>query len=301
MRRLLGAGHEVACLHRGKTGNDLPVRHITGDRKQLASVDLGGFEPDLVIDMMALTEADARGLADRFKGRRLVVISSADVYRAYGRLIRTEPGEPDPVPLSEDAPLREKRFPLKGLSPLGDEYDKILVERALPTATVLRLPMVFGPGDGQRRLRPYVKRMDDKRPAIILDERLASWRGTWGYVDNVAAWIAKAALADAPGRVYNVADLALATEELVELVARAAGWSGRVAKLPQKRLPPSLTQDVDARQDFVLDAARIRELGDIDAVPFEEGIRRTIEWERAHPPEKEIALDYAAEDALLGG
>lgn len=56
---------------------------------------------------------------------RAVVISSSDVYRAFGRLWRTEPGPPDPVPLTEESPLRER------LSPDGLAYDKTGVEEEL--------------------------------------------------------------------------------------------------------------------------------------------------------------------------
>ncbi len=38
---------------------------------------------------------------------RVVLISSQDVYRAYGRVNRTEVGPPDALPITEDLPLRE--------------------------------------------------------------------------------------------------------------------------------------------------------------------------------------------------
>jgi hypothetical protein len=50
------------------------------------------------------------------------------------------------------------------------------------------------------------------------------------------------------------------------------------------------------------DSTRIRrELGYRETVPRAEAMRRTIEWERAHPPDpfpKEL-FDYAAEDQAL--
>ena len=53
--------------------------------------------------------------------------------------------------------------------------------------------MVHGPRDYQHRLFPYLKRMDDGRPAIVLDEDRARMRVTRGYVEDVAAAIALAA------------------------------------------------------------------------------------------------------------
>src|SRR5207249_1224013 len=93
-----------------------------------------------------------------------------------------------------------------------DDYEKILAERTvkgnpLLPGTVLRLPMVYGPRDDQHRLFPYLKRMDDKRPAILLDEDVAQWRWTRGYVENVAAAIALAVVDErAIGRIYNVGE-----------------------------------------------------------------------------------------------
>jgi nucleoside-diphosphate-sugar epimerase len=35
--------------------------------------------------------------------------------------------------------------------------------------TILRLPALYGPGDKRHRLFPYLKRMDDVRPAILVE------------------------------------------------------------------------------------------------------------------------------------
>jgi len=98
VRRLVGAGHDVAVFHRGQARADLPdlVRHITGDRRRIVDRrdEFLRFGPDVAVDMIAYTEDDAQGLVETFRGlaRRVVVISSGDVYLAYGRVTRTEPG-----------------------------------------------------------------------------------------------------------------------------------------------------------------------------------------------------------------
>src|SRR5437867_370722 len=75
------------------------------------------------------------------------------------------------------------------------EYDKLLVERAVlasaePAGTVLRLPMVYGPFDRQRRLQPYLQRMEARRPAILLEAGQSAWRVSRGFVEDVAAAVA---------------------------------------------------------------------------------------------------------------
>jgi nucleoside-diphosphate-sugar epimerase len=310
VRALVELGHDVTVFHRGESEPDLPleVRHVHAD---VSAFDehvghLRALAPDVVLDMVALRREDARRvLAFTGVAERAVVASSADVYRAFGRLWRTEPGPPDPLPLTEDSPLREE------LTGEGLAYDKTGVEAELRAqsklpVTILRLPAMHGPGDRQHRLFPYLKRMDDGRSSIVLDEAVARWRWVRGYSEDVAHALVLAV--DDPrsaGRTYNVADPVAHTEqEWVQEIGRLAGWEGEVVTLPSERLPESLRHDqFDLRQDYVVDTTRIREeLGYQEQVPFEEGLRRTIAWELANPPPelKPADFDYAAEDTALG-
>ncbi|MFN2468678.1 MAG: NAD-dependent epimerase/dehydratase family protein [Gaiellaceae bacterium] len=311
VRELDRLGHEVTVFHRGEHEPGLPrtVRHVHGDFACFdARVDdLRGLRPHVVLDMVALVGADAARVG-AFAGvaNRAVVASSCDVYRAYGRMWRTEPGEPDPIPLTEDAPLRERV--------VDEGYDKVRVEEELRKldlpVTVLRLPAVHGPGDRTHRLWSYVKRMDDGRPAILLDENMADWRWTRGYVEDVAHAIVLAATDPrSVGRTYNVGWTPVATEaDWVALVAEAAGWAGEIVTAPSSVLPDYLRQDdFDLRQQYVADSGRIRrELGYSEIVDPVEALRRTIEWERLNPPGPDHPraprvdrFDYAAEDAAL--
>jgi nucleoside-diphosphate-sugar epimerase len=319
VRRLVAAGHDVAVYHRGQTAADLPpsARHILGERADLPSrrAELAAFAPDVVLDMRAMTARDAATIGQALAGiaRRRVVLSSQDVYRAYGRLIGTEPGPPDSLPLTEDGPLRERLYPYRGKDlghgPGFDDYDKIPVERdALNTpglpGTVLRLPMVYGPGDTQHRTFEYLRRMDDGRRVIPLESGFAGWCWTSGYVEDVAHAIALAVEQErAAGRVYNIGEATAPTRaEWVRRIGAAASWEGEVAALDRALLPSALVPDLDTAQDLVSDSSRIRkELGYRETVPPDEALRRTVAWERAHPPAAfdPAQFDYAAEDAAL--
>lgn len=322
-RELVEGGHTVAVYHRGQTENDVPegVTHIHGDRDALAGArpDLGRFAPDVVVNMILLLEAQAAAFTQALSGvaRRAVVISSQDVYRAYGRLIGTEPGPPDPTPLTEDAPLRDRRYPYRQEPPRAeddptrwmDDYDKIPVEQVVMSAAdlpccVLRLPAVFGPRDRQHRFHGLLKRMDDGRAVIALDADEAGWRWTHGYVEDVAHAICLAALDPrSAGRIYNVGEeRALSQEERAQAVGAAAGWQGRIIHAPAGRLPEAMRMGGDARQPLVADSSRIRaELGYRELTAPADAYARTVAWERAHPPEQidPAAFDYAAEDAAL--
>jgi nucleoside-diphosphate-sugar epimerase len=313
---LLEAGHRVTLFHRGQRRLEPPagVEEILGDRNKLMehAEQLRRLQPDVVLDMMAMTEQQARQFVEVFAGftGRAVVASSQDVYRSFGRVNRTEGGEVDPSPLTEDAPLRENLYPYRNF-PNGDtDYDKILVERVFMSrselpGTVLRLPAVYGPGDYQHRMFPYLKRMLDGRPSILLEDRVAAWRWTQGYVENVADAITLAITDErASGRIYNVGEpFALSMAERVEQIARAANWHGQIITLPGERFPASMREEGNMAQHIVADSSRIRqELGYSERVDRAEAFRRTIIWESANQPEKidPAMFDYAAEDKILG-
>jgi nucleoside-diphosphate-sugar epimerase len=314
VRELDRLGHSVIVFHRGATPADLPAGHILGSRQQLAELRP---RVDVVIDLILSSGSQAECLMRIFRGSaaRVVAASSMDVYRACGILHGSEEGPLEPVPLTEESALRTKlrTYPAAQIKMLqkifgwlDDDYDKIPVERAilddaeLP-GTVLRLPMIYGPGDHLRRFLPIVKRIDDGRRAILLEEAWATWRSPRGYVDNVASALALAAVSEqATGRVYNVAETRAFSElEWARAIAKATGWDGEFVVLPKERMPAHLIQPGNSKQDWVADSSRIRhELGYREAVPLEEAIQRTVAWERASPAGEfnPHRFDYAAED-----
>jgi nucleoside-diphosphate-sugar epimerase len=318
VRRLVSMGHEIALFHRGKTEATLPdgVQHLLGDRDHLqeSKDKFMRFAPHVVLDMIPITEQHAQGVMGLFAGvaRRVVAISSQDVYRAYGRLIGIELGPPEPVPLTEESPVRQKLYPYRERVDSDHrlfQYEKILAERAfmgnpaLP-GTIVRYPMVYGAGDWQHRLFPVLKRMDDDRPAIVLEQGVADWRWTRGYVENVAAAVVLAVTDErATGRIYNAGEAeALSEAQWARAIGVAAGWNGKVVIVPKDRVPAHLVRDIDTAQHLVVDTTRIREeLGYTEPVSRDEALRRTVAWERAHPPQAvdPQAFNYAAEDALL--
>lgn len=311
VKRLVALGHEVAVFHRGRTSAALPpaVRHITGDRAMLQAhtPEIRAFAPEVVIDMIAFTEAETLELVSLLRGvaARLVIASSADVYRAFGLVTQRESGALEPLPLVETSALRQALY--LGRQPdsrPGDElydYEKILVEKAARTAadlpaTILRLPMVYGPGDYQHRLFPYVWRMDQRRRVILLDEGLARWRCPRGFVEDVAGAIVLAATdRRAAGRIYNVAEpIAYSEAEWVAGIAQVIGWPGKIVTVPKERLAVGL----DTSQDLVVDSRCIRaELGYAESVRRDDALRLSIDWEREHPPAQ--LPDLQAEDDLV--
>jgi nucleoside-diphosphate-sugar epimerase len=322
VRQLAGLGHEVCVFHRGITRPPVPVNEIVGDRNELQfhAERFRALRPDIVVDFVLSDGKQAKQLIETFSGltARIVAISSGDVYRASGILHGFETGPLQPVPLTEESELRTKQNVYgpetlarlrSTFSWLGDEYDKIPVENAVMNApdlagTVLRLPMVYGPGDPLHRLFPYLKRMDDKRPAILLQDDAASWRGPRGYVENVAAAIALVTVAPAAaGRIYNIAEKeALSEADWVRAIGSVVHWNGGVIALSKDGLPAHLRVPYRNEQHWEMSSARIRkELGYKEPIDFTTALERTIAWERANPPAQidPKQFDYAAEDAAL--
>ena len=320
VRHLVAAGQKVTVFQRGhKAALPAEVRHIVGDRSRLA--DFGDVfrqvRPDVILDMIPYNQREAQALVEVAHNLvdRLVAVSSVDVYRARDRICRTDPGPPDPTPLTENSPLRDRLFPYAqtrpepGTEAFATTYDKILVEQTLTgdsllATTIVRLPQVYGPGDYSHRTFEYLKRMDVGRPFLLLPEDIANFRASRGYVEDVAEAIALCVLSDkAAGHVYHVGDTENLTEtDWIRRIGRAAGWNGEIALLPNERLPQPLQHDIDPRQDWSVDSSKIRqELGYVESIPSDVAMQRTVEWERANlPPQIDSAdYDYIAEDRIF--
>src|ERR1700727_2704155 len=157
--QLLQKNHTVAVFHRGTTPAPVGVEEIRGDRNHLtaSASELKNFAPDVVVDMVLSSGPQAEELMNAFRTarRRVVMLSSIDVYRAVGIANGTESGPLQEVPLTEDSDLRRNLHPYppenleflrKIFAWVTDDYDKIPAERIVLShrelpGTVLRLPM----------------------------------------------------------------------------------------------------------------------------------------------------------------
>jgi nucleoside-diphosphate-sugar epimerase len=321
VQALYKKGHEVILFNRRQTIHPFlfQVNSIKGDRTDLLSFKAKflAFSPDVVIDMIPYSESDAKQLANTFHGlvQRIVIISSCDVYRAYDRLWKVFTDKLIPVPLNEKSDLRENFYPYRKIMASKPDdwsyhYEKILVESAIRSypdinSTILRLPMVYGPGD-YSRIYPYLKRMDDNRP-ILLDENKANWRICRGYVEDVANAIVLSALDTQSGnRIYNVGERDAYSEmEWIHKIGYIAGWRNKMIKVSHDKLPLHLKEPSLAwEQDLTIDTHCIRdELNYKELYSSEDSIQKSIDWLRTHKREQiDInSFDYDEEDKAIMG
>lgn len=247
----LAAEHELAIFHRGNTALGLVkgVKEIAGNRNDAAALGqaIADFAPEVVVDIILSSKQQAEALIQMCEpaAQRLVAISSSDVYRAFDVFLGRIDGSIEPTPLMENSRLRDqyylyKNLDVQNLPPwVTSDYEKIEVEKAIMNAknlagTVVRLPMLYGHGDAQKRFHEIFgwQAKDDK---IFIDQATFNWRGCWGCIDNVIEAIRLAVVQQqASGQIYHIADLAhMSYGEILTICNEIAGWAGEVHVLRQ--------------------------------------------------------------------
>ncbi len=292
---LVAHGHRVLIVHRGETEpGDLhrSVEHLHVSRADLHDREyrLQAWLPDAAVDCLAMTRTDATAaLAALPQGIRLVVLSSQDVYRAFGSVRSGD--VTDPVPLDETAPVRDE-----GADKLHVE-DEYLAHRA----TVLRLPLVYGEDDYQRREEFVLRRVRAGRTRIPIGQGTFLWSKV--HVGDAAAAVRQALESDvmlAGGHIYNVAERHTATIELwARQILAAAGTSEvELVRVSDYAVPEDLRLTRGIRQHLLVSSARLRaDLGWSDSDP-EQAIEQSVKWHLANPP-PDPDPDFSADDDAL--
>ena len=302
---LVGEGHEVTVVHRGETEPpDLPtVPHHHVDRHDPTGMReaVDGFRPDALVDTRALTAADADAvLAVVPDGLRLAVLSSVDVYRAFGSVEREV--ETDPLPIDERSPVRgeDHRYPYRGQRADLHDYEKLDVEpRYLDRGgVVFRLPMVYGEHDYQRREEFILRRVRAGRRRIPVGA--CSWLFCRGYVRDMATGVRLALESGAAdGEILNLAEATTWSMGLwAKHILDAAGWDAELVQVPDPAVPDDLEETRTIRQHLLVSSQRARELlGWVHSDPAE-AVRRSVRWHLENPPPDQSA-DFSADDRAL--
>jgi nucleoside-diphosphate-sugar epimerase len=309
VRQLLGAGHRVAVVHRGEHEPEelRDVEHFHLDRRELGQHrrELARFRPDAVIDMSAMTAADAAEAVGALDSSiPTVVASSADVYRACEGVF--EGSVTDPAPLAEDAALREGPPPDRDVVLPGWDYDnasyeKLDVERLYleRSAVVCRLPMVYGEGDYKRREEFVLRRVRAGRLRIPIGAGEFLW--SRGYAPEIARGLRLAAESGLEAEVFNLAESECASiRAWVEQILLVAGSDAELVRVPDDRLPEDLLLTGEIPQPWWVNTTKAAQrLGWVHE-PWRECVERSVGWHLEHPPEPEPGgLDFSADDDAL--
>jgi nucleoside-diphosphate-sugar epimerase len=301
---LIARGDDVVLVHRGESEpTELAAcTHLHADRAAVSAVagQLRALRPDAVIDTRAMTRADADAVLPYLPDAQLVLLSSIDVYRAYELLLAGQGGEP--VPLTEESPVRQGRYPLRDLLPgLGEHYDKLDVEPLYlgRGGTALRLSMIYGEHDGQRREEFILRRVRAGRRRIPFGAGTSL--DTRCYVGDVASAVL-AALdrpAAAAGQVFNVGDPATDTvRDYARRILLAAGHDAELVTVPEQHVPEDMEDTKSMAQHFLVDSRKaVTALGWRPSDPAET-IGVSVRWHLAHPP-ADSDQDFSPDDRAL--
>jgi nucleoside-diphosphate-sugar epimerase len=280
--------HELALLSPADAlaVDELPAggQVFSGTRNDLSDRNLRArlsrWKPDVVIELGAFNQRTATQALDGLRGiaPRYVVVSSISVYRRYGAFLRLEPALDDGKGLlRETDPLRRRLFVYR--QALGEstdcgrswlaEYDKIAAEETFRRASnvgvqIVRLPLIYGPGDPDRRVQCYAERL--RAGPIIMTRSQAAWRQSRCFVRDAAQAITSAAIRDDKARsfdIFNVSDGAdLSEADWVELIAETLGPLSHPAYIEHSEeaqpLVSDFPSDSDYSQHLAVDSRRIR-------------------------------------------
>ncbi len=272
-------GAEVHILHRGVHPCEVEgVEAWQVDRNDSHALKerLHALKPEVVVDTRSMCAADASKMAFAWpETSRLVVLSSQDSYAQFAHLN----GHPllFAEPLIDEDSTRAPLYPRRGLigEPLPDEeeYSKVRVEEILSDAagerslTVLRLPIVYGPRDPQRRFSAIVDRLDQNE--AIPHRGGAGFVATRAHVQDVAHGIWLAAARIGMPRAYNLGEghpvsMKVWAERIASKMGVPLRWE-EVAELPPDAgLLGELPCDVCADTRRVRNELRYEEITDLE-------------------------------------
>ena len=303
VEELAAAGHDQLIVHRGNLEPaDMPaVQHLHVERTDVPAhrKELAAFKPDAAIDCRALTRADAEAVLESLpEGIRLVVISSIDVYRAFGAL--NQDLETDPVPLDETSAVRPIRYPYRDLMPGMEQYDKLDVEDVyLPRgATSVRLPMVYGAHDYQLREEFILRRVRAGRARIPFGSGM--WLHCVAYVRDVARGVHLVLKTPAAaGHVLNLCeDRTYSMRMWSQMILDAAGSNAELVRVADELLPEDLKPTGTMSQHILVSAQKARAMLGWSTSDPAQSLRTTVRWHLANPPASPDT-DFSADDSAL--
>ncbi len=264
---LLGAGHTLTLLTRGRQPLPEGVEHLAGDRSSDAGLSaLDGRHFDVIVDSSGRSLEDSRRVIERTgaPSHRFVYVSSAGIY-----------ADSELWPLDEESPLDPaSRHAGKG------ETEAWLRQQGIPF-TSFRPTYIVGPGNYNPVESWFFDRIVHGRPVPLPGD--GSTITQLGHVADLAAAMARCIEVDAAtNRIYNCSGAKGVTfRGLVTAAARACGRDPDSVEI-RSFDPAGL--DKKARKAFPLRLAHF--LTDIQRV------RRELAWEPAYDLEATLGDSF---------
>ena len=287
-------GHEVTVLNRGLSRRHAPPAGATviqadvHDGAGRMAEAIGGRHFDAVIDFMAFTPDDIERDLSAFGGKtdQLVFISSATVYQKPPKLYLITEDTPLGNPYSEYA-----RNKIASEARLMQAYR----EAGFPI-TIVRPSLTYGPSQISLCVGSWqhpwsvMDRMQRGQPVIVPGDGTSLWVVTWNG-DFAKGLIGLLGNAEAIGEAFHItSDEVLTWDQIYTEVFAALGVTPNIVHASSdliaaywEHAESSLIGD--KIHSVVFDNGKIKRLvPDFHCeVTWAEGVRRAIEWHRAHP------------------
>ena len=297
-RQAIARGFELYLLNRGGRIEHLPGGHsLTADihRPEDVRLALQDLEFDVVVDWIAYAPEDIERDLALFRGRvkQFVFISSASAYQkppAHYIITESTPLHNPYWEYSRDKIACEERL----LQAYREEGFPVTIVR--PSLTYdTNLPIAIG-GWGSYTLADRLKK---GRPIIVHGDGSSLWvvthaedfgRGFLGLLGNARAL----------GQAFHItSDEVLTWDQIYQTIAEALGVDAKIVHISSDfiaRMAPQLAGGLlgDKMWSTVFDNSKIKAYvpGFQAAIPFRDGIRRTLAWFAAD--ESRMRIDDAA-------
>ncbi|MCU4798796.1 NAD-dependent epimerase/dehydratase family protein [Halobacteria archaeon HArc-gm2] len=284
-RQLADSEHEVTCFTRGESDARVPdsVAFVHGDRNERGDLADARDEvaPDCVVDMVCFSPDQAEQAVDVFADdvEQFVFCSTVDVYH--------RPLDTNPV--QEDAP---REPPVSDYGADKAECEDIFMaahERGDFETTIVRPWSTYGEGGtlfhtlGQGSY--FLDRIREGKPVVVHGDGQTLW-GSCHRDDVARAFVNAVGNETAYGEAYHVtSEENITWGQLYRTVADVMDAPDpELVHIPTEILAEAVPDRTDmllAHFQFstVFDNSKARrDLGFEYTIPFEDGIRRTIEW-----------------------
>jgi nucleoside-diphosphate-sugar epimerase len=294
--RLLAGSHQVTHFNRGSLQDPFGSRieRLRGDRTTLDFRNrLAGRRFDAVVDFAAFKGSDARDCVGVLQGTvgHYILISTGQVYLVrsgcpWPAAERDYDGPVMPRP-ADAADVTEWEYGV-GKRDCEDVLAEAWEKQRFP-ATRLRIPMVDGERDHQRRLEAYLWRILDGGPVLVPagDNRPVRHVYAGAVVRQVVSLLGREA---SFGRAYNLSqDETPTLAELIGLLAGLLGAPSRVREVPLEAIAGAglelrAVSPFSSRWMSCLDPGLAKEELDFRHEPLGEYLGRIVASFLAHPP-----------------
>ena len=287
-RGLVAAGHNVTCFTRGETDAAVPesVEFVHGDRddhdrfaEQIDTLDI-----DCVIDMVCFSPEQADHAIEAFAGEinQYVFCSTVDVYY--------RPAERNPI--TENA-AREPAVSQYGADKAVAEDRFMQADNEAFATTVIRPWSTYGEGGmilhSLGTDTRYIDRVRNGEPIVVHGDGSSIW-GPCHRDDVARAFVAAVGNPATYGEAYHVtSEENITWNQYHHRVARALNApEPNLVHIPTKQLVAAMPERTGMLEDHfqfstVFDNTKAhRDLEFTYSIPFETGVKRTVDWLDAH-------------------